>query len=146
MKVILLQNVNKVGRKGEVVEVSDGYASNALFPVKKAIPATPNNLEALKRKIDSDKATKDLEHELLERAIKSLPEDGLVLKMKANEKGHLFSKVNEDLIVEALANYRIVVSPKNIVLDDQIKELGSYSIKIEEGSYSKNIPLVITKE
>lgn len=145
MKVILLQNINKVGKKDEIVEVAGGYADNVLFPSKKAIPATPKNVEALNRKISSTKALKELEHGLLESAIKSLPEETLTIKVKANEKGHLFSSIGEDEIVEALSQKRINLSTKNIVLAKPIKEIGQYKIQIVEASYKKELILSITK-
>jgi large subunit ribosomal protein L9 len=145
MKVILLQNINKVGKKDKIVEVAGGYADNVLFPSKKAIPATPKNVEALNRKISSTKALKELEHGLLESAIKSLPEETLTIKVKANEKGHLFSSIGEDEIVEALSQKRINLSTKNIVLAKPIKEIGQYKIQIIEGSYKKELIISITK-
>jgi large subunit ribosomal protein L9 len=146
MKVILLQNVQKVGKKGEVVEVSDGFATNALFPNKKAILATEKNLATLNRKIASDKASKELEQGLLESAIKSLPEMTLFIKVKANEVGHLFSKIDTKDIVEALEKQRIILSQKNIVLKSSIKELGVYTSTIQEGSYKKDITIKVEKE
>lgn len=146
MKVILLQNVQKVGQKGQVVEVSDGYAVNSLFPNKKAIAATPKSLEMLKRKNESIIATKALEHDLLEAAVKSLPDTVLTIAVRANENGHLFSKVDEKIIVDALAKHRISISIKNIIMEEPIKELGSYSITIVEGEYKAVVPVVIVKE
>lgn len=145
MKVILLKQVPKVGRAGEVVEVSDGFAANALFPNKSAIPATPKNLEALKRKQASVEASKALEHGLLEAAIKSLPDMTVTIPMRANEKGHLFSKVDESTIVEALTRQRISISPKNIILKEPIKELGSYAVAIREGDYQGKITVSIVR-
>ncbi len=145
MKVILIQNINKVGKKDEIVEVAGGYADNVLFPSKKAIPATAKNIEALNRKISSTKARKDLEHGLLESAIKSLPEETLSISVKANEKGHLFSSIGEDEIVDALSKKRINLSAKNIILTKPIKETGEYKIQIVEGAYKKEITLSITK-
>ncbi len=143
MKVILLQNVNKVGKKDEIVEVAGGYADNVLFPSKKAIPASAKNIEALNRKISSNKALKDLEQGLLESAIKALPEESISIVVKANEKGHLFSKVTETEIVEALAKHRIMLSTKNIVLKNPIKELGEYKVQIVEGDFKKEISILI---
>ena len=143
MKVLLLQHVNK---KGDVVEVSDGYATNALLPTKKAIAATTKNLEILERKKDSILATKALEHDLLEAAVKSLPNMSLDISVRANEKGHLFSKVDAKTIVEALAKHRIGLSVKNIVLDEPIKEIGSYNISVVEGDYKAVVPINIVRE
>ena len=145
MKVILIQNINKVGKKDEIVEAAGGYADNVRFPSKKAIPATAKNIEALNRKISSTKARKDLEHGLLESAIKSLPEETLSISVKANEKGHLFSSIGEDEIVDALSKKRINLSAKNIILTKPIKETGEYKIQIVEGAYKKEITLSITK-
>lgn len=146
MKVILLQNVQKVGQRGEVVEVSDGFAINALLPAKKAIAATTKNLEALNRRKEGIIATKKLEHSLLESAVKSLPDMALTISMRANDKGHLFSKVDEKTIVETLAKHRIGISVKNVVLEEPIKEVGTYSIKIVEGDYEAIIPVVVSRE
>lgn len=146
MKVILLKSVPKVGKAEEVVEVSDGYAANALFPNKKAIPATPKNLEALKRKNQSEVDQKALQHGLLEQAIATLPDTTLEIKVKANDQGHLFSKLDESDIVSELLKHRISVSPKNIKLPQIIKQLGSYQVGIEEGSYKAHITLAVVKE
>lgn len=146
MKVILLQQVPKVGKKGEVVEVSDGFAANALFPTKKAIPATTKNLEALNRKNASLEDMRALEHGLLEAAIKSLPNMTLTIPMKANEKGHLFSKVDTGAIVDALAMHRISISAKNVILTEPIKLLGTYDVTIAEGSYKGTISVLVVQE
>lgn len=143
MRVILLSSVQKVGKKGDVVDVSDGYAENALFPRKLAILATPKNLEALQKKEDALKQSRALSHELLEKAIASLPDEALTLSVRANEKGHLFSKIHTEDIVKELEKHRIVISPSNIVLTKEIKQLGKYSVLLKEGSFSKNLTLIV---
>jgi large subunit ribosomal protein L9 len=146
MKVILLKPVAKVGKNGDVVEVSDGYAANSLFPSKSAIPATAKNLEILNRKKQSNADLKAFQHGLLEQAITALPNTTIEIKVRANEKGHLFSKIDEEKIVEALLKYRISISAKNIVLKDNIKELGTYEVGVREGDYSTNINVAVVKE
>jgi large subunit ribosomal protein L9 len=146
MKVILLQSVQKIGKKGDIVNVSDGYANNALFPNKKAIPASDKNLESLKRKNQSEAETKALQHGLLEQAILDLPKTGLEIKAKANEQGHLFYKIDEERIVSELLKNRISISEKSINLPEVIKSLGNYKIEIKEGSYKAQINLTVSKE
>ncbi len=146
MKVILLQSVAKVGKKGDVVDVSDGYAANALLPTKKAIIATAKNLEAHNRTLASVQATKALEHGLLEAAIRSLPNMTLTLKARANAQGHLFSKVDTKAIVEALALHRISVGEKNILLKESIKSIGTYIATIKEGEYTQTISIDIVAQ
>lgn len=146
MKVILLKGVPKVGKPGEVVTVSDGYAANALFPHKLAIPATEKNLQSLKNKKDAELHAKALQHELLEKAIMNLPNEVLTITVKANDKGHLFSKIDESDIVAALLTHRVSIAPKNIILPSPIKALGLYTILIQEGSYKKEITLNIVAQ
>ena len=143
MKVILLKPVPKVGKPGDVLEVSDGYALNSLFPSKSAIAATAKNLEVLNRKKQSDVESKALQHGLLKNAIEKLPNTTLEIAVKANEKGHLFSKVDESTIVEALLKHRISISPKNIILPELIKQLGIYKVGVKEGEYSAEINVSI---
>lgn len=143
MKVILLKGVQKVGKTGDIVEVSDGYAANALFPNKLAIAATAKNLEALQKKTAYVAASKALQHELLEKAIASLPEQVLTITVRANEKGVLFSKIDEDDIVAALLVHRVSISPKNVLLPHPIKELGIYTVTIKEGDHRKDIGVSI---
>ncbi len=146
MKVILLKAVPKVGKSGDIVEVSDGYAANALFPNKSAVPATAKNLETLNRKKQSTQDLKALQHGLLEQTILALPNTSIEIAMRANEKGHLFSKVDEETIVEALLKHRISIAAKNIILPHAIKELGTYQVGVKEGDYSANISVIIVKE
>jgi large subunit ribosomal protein L9 len=145
MKVILLKSVPKVGKAGDVVEVSDGYAANALFPNKSAIAATAKNLEVLNRKKRSNEELKAFQHGLLEQAIAAIPNTSIEIKVRANEKGHLFSKVDEQAIVEALLKHRISISSKNIILASPIKELGTYKVGVREGDYSAEIDVVVTQ-
>ncbi len=146
MKVILLKGVPKVGKPGEVVTVSDGYAANALFPHKLAVPATEKNIQSLQQKKDAELHTKALQHELLEKAIMNLPESTLTITVKANDKGHLFSKIDEAVIVQALAEHRVSIAPKNIILQAAIKAVGTYTIVVQEGSYKKEVTIAIVAE
>lgn len=145
MKVILLKPVSKVGKPGDVVNVSDGYATNSLFPNKSAIPATDKNLELLKRKKASQADLKALQHGLLQQAISTLPGESIEIAVRANEKGHLFSKVDEVAIVESLLKHRISISPKNISLASPIKELGNYKVGLHEGEYHTEINVIVKK-
>lgn len=143
MKVILLKVVQKVGKAGEIVEVSPGYAANALFPRKLAIAATPKNIEALEKKTASAVASIALQHELLEKAIMALPDQVVTIEARANEKGSLFSKIDEEDIVAALLSHRISISPKNVILSHHIKEVGTYVISLKEGAFKKDLTIAI---
>ena len=146
MKVILIKSVQKIGKIDDIVDVSDGYANNSLFPNKLAIPATNKNLESLKKKKQSNSDLKAFEHELIQKAISSLPNTTLEIKVKANEKGHLFSKIDKNNILEALSNHRIYINENNIVMDDTIKKLGNYEVQIKEDEYKTKIIVSVIQE
>lgn len=137
MKVILLKSVPKVGKTNDVVEVSEGYARNALFAKKLAIPATPQAIAAVQRTQQNKITQKNIQHELLDKSIASLNEQTLVYETKKNEKGSLFSKVTELDISKALfEQHRISIDPKLLTLKDgHIKQTGSYVVQVKDGEY-----------
>ncbi len=140
MKVILLKSVPKVGKTNDIVEVSEGYARNALFAKKLAIPATAQAIAEVQRKAQNKIAEKNVQHDLLERAIESLDGRTLVYKVKANEKGSLFSKVTETDISKALLELqRISIDPSLLkIATGQIKQIGEYEVLITDEGYTSS--------
>jgi large subunit ribosomal protein L9 len=134
MKVILLKDVQKLGKRYDVKDVSNGYALNLLLPQGLAITATP---QALKRAI-AEKARmqgeKDVHEELLLQNIKSL--EGVIVKItgKANDKGHLFAGLNREEIAKELnAQAQIQVDPSFIQMEQPLKELGEHTVEVKIG-------------
>ena len=132
MKVILLDNIKGVGKKDEVINASDGYARNFLFPKKLALEATKDNLVKLKAKQDSNQHKKDLEKaKAIERANK-LKEIVLKIEVKAGDNGKIFGGVTSKEISENLkTQYNIDVDKKKIVLKETIKVLGTVNVDIK---------------
>lgn len=132
MKVILLEDVKPHGKKGEVVEVSDGYARNVLFRKKLGVEATPVNLNNLKLRKQHDV---ELAAERLEDALalaKKIGELKVETAIKTGEGGKTFGSVSAKEIVEALKKqYSLDVDKKKIVIDAPIKALGSYTVHIK---------------
>ena len=145
MKVILLKSVPKLGKTNDVVEVSEGYARNALFAKKLAVPATDQAVAEVKRKAQNKVAEKNIQHDLLERAIENLDGRQLVYKVKANEKGSLFSKVNETDISKALLDQqRISIDPSLLkITDGQIKQIGEYEVTISDEGYTSSFTISV---
>lgn len=136
MKVILLDNIKGVGKKDEVINASDGYARNFLFPKKLAVEANAENMSKLKNKQDSVQHKKDVEKEKAEEIAKKLKDITLTIKVKAGDNGRIFGGVTSKEISENLKNqFMIDVDKKKIVLNDAIKNLGVFnvSIKLFEG-------------
>lgn len=131
MKVILSQDITGVGRKGEVKNVSDGYARNFLLPNKLgqiATPAAITSAEKLKKQTEQDK---EVQKNILEKNVKALIGLKITLKAKANEKGHLFSIIHPDEVSKTLKEqHHLDIPSKFIEIEKPIKELGAHTIKV----------------
>jgi large subunit ribosomal protein L9 len=132
MKVILLEDVKSVGKKGDIVEASEGYAKNFLFKKELAKEATAANMNDLKlQKQHEDKvaaenlqAAKDLAAELEEQKV--------VVKMKAGENGKAFGSISSKEIVKAYKEQNgKEIDKKKLVLPDAIKNFGTYEVKVK---------------
>lgn len=140
MKVILLENIKGVGKKDEVINASDGYARNFLFPKKLAVEANKGNLSNLKAKQDSNQYRKDVEKEKAKEIAKKLNDIVLKIKVKAGENGKIFGGVTAKEISENIKEqYNIEIDKKKIVLKETIKTLGTTNvdIKLFEGVVAK---------
>ena len=136
MKVILKENIKSIGKKDEIVNVSDGYARNFLFAKNLAVEATPGNLAKLQTKKDSAAFKKSQEKEEAEKIAKQLEKITLEFKVKAGENGKIFGGISSKEIAEKLENeYQIKVDKKKIDLKEPIKILGikRVDIKLFEG-------------
>ena len=134
MKVILQQDVRGQGKKGQLVEVSDGYARNFLLPRKLAVPATAENVNTMKQQEKARKAQEAAEKAQAEALSKQL--EGLTVKIpaKAGEGGRLFGAVTAKEISEALsAQHGLNIAKAKLVLDEPIKACGGYQIKAKLG-------------
>ena len=132
MKIILLQDEKKLGKKGDIIETSEGYARNYILPKKIGVEATPKNLNDLKlKKANEDK----IAQENLEKAkeLAALIETkSVVVKMKAGENGKAFGAVSGKEIVSALKEqHDIEVDKKKIQLADNIKNFGCYEVPVK---------------
>ncbi|MDQ5961094.1 MAG: large subunit ribosomal protein [Patescibacteria group bacterium] len=142
MKVILRADVKGVGKKGELKNVSDGYAVNALFPKKLAIPATKESVRQLE--LEGEKKRRDEEKKIaLEKeSAKKISEMTITLIRKA-EKGKLFGAIHEGDIVDALAKQGMTIDRKHIILEKHIKEVGSYPVEVRFAFGAKAVFTVV---
>ena len=140
MKVILLDNIKGVGKKDEIINASDGYARNFLFPKKLAVEANNENMSKLKAKKQSEQYKKDVNKENAEKIAKKLDDITLTIKVKAGENGKIFGGVTSKEISEELKKqYKIDIDKKKIILNENIKNLGRFdiSMKLFEGVSGK---------
>ena len=134
MKVILQQDVKGQGKKGQLVEVSEGYARNFLLPRKLAIPATTDAINTMNLKEKARKAEEARQKAEAEATVEKLKECQVKLTAKAGNGGRLFGAVTTKEISEGLkAQYGVDIPKQKLVLDDPIKAFGSYQIKAKLG-------------
>ncbi len=131
MKVILMANVKNLGKKGDLVQVADGYARNYLLPKGLALVATEGKVKQLAQQ-QASAARRKLKEEERSRELAARL-DGLTVRIygKAGEGGRLFGSVNNKDIAEALQNeHGIEVDKRKIVLKEPIKQLGTYPVQV----------------
>ena len=144
MKIILIKDVAKLGRKYDIKTVSDGHALNLLIPQGLAITATS---EALKR-LEADKARMEVDRkvreDLLTKNIADLKDVTVTIAGKANAKGHLFAGLHADVIAaEMQKQTRLQIDPSFIQLDQPLKEVGEHMVEVKVGGKSGKFKLVI---
>ena len=132
MKVILLQDIKGVGKKDEVINASDGYARNFLFPKKMALEANAGNMSNLKAKQESKEFRREQEKEEAMKIAKKMKGIILKIKVRAGENGKIFGGVTAKEISENLKEqYNIDVDKKKIELKETIKSIGDMTVTVK---------------
>lgn len=146
MKVILLKNVDKLGKEGEVKEVADGYARNFLIPQNLAQPATEQALQEAQS--SAAKKSKIVQTDLEEAQKLAEQLDGRELFIKVKEKdGTLFGSVNEKTIAKTFADEGLKIESENVKLEEPIKEVGDYDVHLElPHGLEANIKVILVPE
>lgn len=134
MKVVLLKDVPKVGKRYEVKNVSDGYALNSLIPKGLAEVATSGTMKKMEKIITELEAERKIQADLLAKNFKSIDGVKIVIQGKASDKGHLFAGIHKEEVVKSLKEQAHVdVLPDFIDMPHHIKEVGEHKITILAG-------------
>ena len=132
MKVILLKDVKSLGKKGEIVEVSEGYGRNFIIPTKAGVLADAKNLNTLKLQVQNAEKIAEEKLEEAEALKKKLEEVKLIFHMKAGKEGRAFGSISTKEVQEELKKqYDISVDKKKMELDVPMKNFGGYDIKVK---------------
>lgn len=131
MKVILLEDVKKQGKKDQIIDVSDGYARNFLIKNGLAVPATTGNTKQLNRKLDDRKAKEDALVEEMKQLAEELKGKEINIKVKTGEQDKVFGTVSSKQICEELKKQNINIDKKKIIIDTPIDTLGTHIVKIQ---------------
>ena len=140
MKVILKSDIKGVGKKNEIVNASDGYARNFLFPKNLAVEANAENMSKLKAQNEANQFRKDTEKEEAKKNAEKMTKISVKIEVKAGENGKIFGGVTAKEISENLnIQYKIQIDKKKINLSETIKTLGTVNvdIKLYEGVAGK---------
>jgi len=129
MKVVLTEDVKKLGSKGDVVDAADGYARNYLMPRGLAVEATQQKIKELEEKEAKKNRLESEKREDAQKLKSKLESEKFVIKVKAGENGRLFGSVNTKDIAEAAAAKGYDIDKRKIDLDDSIKSLGMHTVQ-----------------
>lgn len=145
MKVILLRDIARLGQRGEVKEVSDGYAVNVLIKKGDAVQATPGELAKWKQKDDAKKHKKELETNAFARLVDKLGKETIVITgKKVDQKGQLFAQIKEHDIADAIFKLTsLSVDPKQIIIPAPIKSLGSYNVELKQSTQKATLAVEV---
>ncbi len=132
MKVILKEDIKSIGKKNEIINVSDGYARNYLLVKNLAVEANNENLSKLKSQKEAEQHKKNVEKQEAQKIADKMEKIRLEFKVKAGENGKVFGGVSSKEIAEKLEEkYSIKVDKKKIELKDSIKVLGTTNVKVK---------------
>ena len=147
MKIILLKDVKKIGKKYDIKEVADGYALNMLIPEKLAIPATSGNVNMIEVKKKGDMLVTAKTEAELQKVMNEIKGIAVEIKGKVNDKGHLFAGIHKEEIIKAVkAQKGVNLTAEHIVLEKPIKEVGEHAITVKMGEKEVAFKLVIIAE
>ncbi len=147
MKIILLKDVPKLGRKYDVKDVSDGHALNFLMPRGLAMSATDAAVKKIIAQKEKDVMGGKIQAELLLKSFGVLKETTIHISGKANDKGHLFAGITKEiLIAEILKQTRLNLDPETVVLEKPIKEVGERKVTVQALGKKTEVTVVVEAE
>ena len=147
MRIILQESVEKLGTRGQIVEVAEGYARNYLLPRDLAIPATESNLKRLEKIRTTLSKREATEREAAQQQAATLSAVSVSIARKAGEQDHLFGSVTAADIADALAAKGFEIDKRRIQLDEPIKVVGEYPVVVKlHHDVTATIAVSVTKE
>jgi len=132
MKIILLQDDKKLGKKGQIIEANDGFARNYILPKKIGVEATPKNLNDLKLQKANEEKVAQRQLDAAKELAAVLETKQVVVKMKAGEGGRVFGSVSsKEIVAEFKAQHGIELDKKKVLLQDSLKSFGNYEVQVK---------------
>lgn len=145
MKVILLKDIPKVGKKFEIKDISDGHVTNFLLPKGLVSIATANAVAKIKAQKDKEDGERKIQADLLVKSMETLKNSKVTISGKANEKGHLFAGISKEMLIEEISKQiKLNLEPEFVVLEKPIKEVGEHKVTIQ--AMGKKVELTVVIE
>jgi large subunit ribosomal protein L9 len=147
MKVILKQDVEKLGRRGDIVNVASGFGRNYLIPRKMALAVTPTNVKTIEIERQALKKKIEAERQSFQSLVQKLNQVSLTFSRRAGEKDVIFGSVSSGDVKEALDALGYDIDKKKILIDEPIKRLGNFSIPVKISSDDRaEVKVVVVRE
>jgi len=147
MKVILKQDVEKLGRRGDVVNVAPGFGRNYLIPRKMALAVTATNLKTIEIERQALKKKAEIERKSFQSLVQKLNEVSLTFTRRAGEKDIIFGSVSAGDVKEALDGLGYEIDKKRILLDEPIKRLGNFTVPVKISTEDRaEVKIVVARE
>ena len=147
MKVILKQNIPRVGRQYDVVDVANGYANNFLFPQDLAETATKQKIVELEKKREAKQVEEEANLKAHTEKFDSLKDASITITTKSDDQGHLYKKLQRSDIAEALKNELSLELPETaILLDSPLTEVGEHEVELESLDKKATLKVIVAKE
>lgn len=147
MKVILKQDVEKLGRRGDVINVAPGFGRNYLIPRKMAMAVTATNLKAVEIERQAQKKKLEVERKSFQSLVERLNQVSLTFTRRAGDKDVIFGSVSSGDVKEALDGLGYDIDKKKILLDEPIKRLGNFTVPVKISSDDRaEVKIVVARE
>ena len=147
MKVILKQNVDKLGRKGDIVNVAPGFGRNFLIPRKLALEVTPTNVKMIEIERQALKKKVEIERKSFQSLVEKLNQVSLTFTRRAGDKDVIFGSVSSGDVKEALDKLGYDIDKKKILLDEPIKRLGNFVVPVKVSTDDRaEVKIVVARE
>ena len=147
MKVILKEDVEKLGRRGDVVNVAPGFGRNYLIPRKMAMAVTPTNVKAIEIERQALKKKAEVERKSFQSLAQKLNQVSLTFTRRAGEKDVIFGSVSSGDVKEALDGLGYDIDKKKILLDEPIKRLGNFTVPVKISAEDRaEVKIVVARE
>lgn len=147
MKVLLLQNVPKLGQKGQIKNVNEGYARNFLLPKKMVKFVSEDEIAKIQKQLSKQEEQEKRHQNEVVQILKKIDGSKITIKEKASEQGHLFAQIHVDKLIEVIKKQLDVVLDKDwIKIKEPLKRVGDFSLDIEAYDFKVKIKLFVESE